>query len=174
MLAESFLKQEKIAYLSLDWIMMGFTRGLPQYGIHDKLMPDEIAIKLWRFLRPMLESMVWSGIDYVVEGEAVLPELIQEFVQENRGGVAVCFLGYTDIDIAKKLQQIRKFSLKEKDWLAKENDRYICEHIQNMVRYSSLIKRESEERGFRYFDTSVDILASVKEAKEYLMGESGP
>jgi 2-phosphoglycerate kinase len=169
MVAERILQQDKIAYLSLDWLMMGFTEGLPQYGIHDQLMPEEIAKKLWSFLKPILENMVWSGIDYVVEGEAILPELIGRFMEENRGKAEVCFLGYTSIDVDQKLREIRIYSFRDKDWLTKEDDNYIYDHLQNMIRHSILIEKGCETYGFRYFDTSEDFLSSVKDAIRYLM-----
>ncbi len=46
--------------------MMGFTNGAPEFGIHDKLWPDEIADKLWPFLHAMFESMLYGEVDYVI------------------------------------------------------------------------------------------------------------
>ena len=76
-IAKKLLRQKQIPYMSLDWLMMGFTNGMPEYGIHDKLFPDEIAKKSWSFFKAMCESMLWLEVDYVIEGEAILPELIQ-------------------------------------------------------------------------------------------------
>ena len=151
--------------------MMGFTEGLPGYGIHDKLMPDEIALKLWVFLNPILDNMVWSGIDYVIEGEAVLPELIEDFLHRNKGKVRICFLGFTDIDITEKLKEIRLHSPAGRDWLTNEDDPYIRDHLQNMINHSALIMHGCERTNLRYFDTSEDILATVESAKDYLMKE---
>ena len=76
------MQQLNIPYLSLDWLIMGFTNGIPEFGIHDKLWPNEIAEKFWDFLKAMLENMVWSEVDYIIEGEAILPELIHEFLKK--------------------------------------------------------------------------------------------
>ena len=70
--------------MSLDWLVMGFTNGAPHYGIHDKLFPNEIAEKFWRFLKAMCESMLWSEVDYVIEGEAILPVLMRELLDKHR------------------------------------------------------------------------------------------
>jgi 2-phosphoglycerate kinase len=168
LLAKDILEHEKVGYLSLDWIMMGFTHGMPEYGIHDKLMPDEIAGKLWVFLKPMLTSMIWSGIDYVVEGEALLPGLIQELNGREREAVSACFLGYAEVDIQTKLDQIREFRTHERDWLAREDDSYVLDHIRNMIRFSRHLKLQCDEYGFRYIETTRDFLSSIEEAKYHL------
>ena len=82
--------------------MMGFTNGIPEYGIHDKLFPDEIAQRLWSFLKAMLESMIYVETDCVIEGEAMLPELIIELAKKNPHKLKICFLGYTDVSIDEK------------------------------------------------------------------------
>lgn len=56
-IAEELSVKMKIPYLSLDWIMMGFTNEIPEYGIHDLLFPDDIAERLWSFLKAMLERV---------------------------------------------------------------------------------------------------------------------
>ncbi|HSR87914.1 MAG TPA: hypothetical protein VLL07_03085 [Pontiella sp.] len=78
--------------------MMGFTNGMPECGIHDLLFPDEIARKLWRFLEAMCESILWQETDCVIEGEAILPELVSELLNKHPDKIRICFLGYTDID----------------------------------------------------------------------------
>ncbi|MBC8426577.1 hypothetical protein H8E07_20875 [bacterium] len=169
MIAQRILQQRRIPYMSLDWLVMGFTEGLPQYGLHDKLMPDEIAEKLWGFLRPICENMTWSGIDYVIEGEAVLPGLIQVLLDDHPDGIEICFMGYTDIDIEQKLMDIRKYSIGKGDWLVKEDDDYILRHIENMIGHSRMIKEGCEKYDMRYIDTSVDFLAAVEDATGYLL-----
>ena len=76
------MQQCEIPYLSLDWLVMGFTNGVPEYGIHDKLWPNEIAERFWNFLKGMLDNMIWAEVDYIIEGEAVLPELIVELLEK--------------------------------------------------------------------------------------------
>lgn len=153
---------------------MGFTNGLPEYGLHDKLMPDEIAEKLWSFLKPMCESMIWLGIDYVIEGEAILPERIVELMERHPGKVEVCFVGFTNIDIERKLKDIRNHGGGERDWLTKEDDGYVRRHIENMVKHSRLIQKSCEKYNLRYIDTSDDFIVATDEAAKYLMRNTKP
>ena len=96
--ARQIASSKGIPYLSLDWIMMGFTNGIPEYGVHDKLWPDEIAERLWGFLKAMFESMIYTKTDCVIEGEAILPDLIKELMIKYPDEIRICFLGFTKID----------------------------------------------------------------------------
>ncbi|NDV61948.1 hypothetical protein G0Q06_05750 [Puniceicoccales bacterium CK1056] len=169
LVAERIFREHHIPYMSLDWLVMGFTNGIPEYGLHDKLFPDEIAERLWSFLNAICESMIWSGIDYVIEGEAILPELICEFLDKHPGKVRICFLGYTDVDIEQKVTEIRKHSAGELDWLTKEPDNYVRQHVENMVNHSRMIKEGCAKTGMQYFDTAEDFMASLDAATAYLI-----
>lgn len=171
-LAKKIAAQKGIPYLSLDWIMMGFTNGIPDYGIHDKLFPDEIAQRLWGFLRAMMESMIYVETDCVIEGEALLPELLIELVTKHPASLRVCFLGYTEVTIDKKCKEIRAYSSEKNDWLADKTDAYVMDHVQNMMAHSSNIQRSCSTRSLRYLDTSENFLETLKEAENYVLRDS--
>ena len=170
-IANTILKQRQIPYMSLDCLVMGFTNGIPEYGIHDKLFPNEIAEKIWAFLKAMCESMLWLNVDYVIEGEAILPELVRELLDEYPDRIMICFVGYTDIDIDEKVREIKAYSDGMGDWLLKEPDDHIYSHINNMVTHSRRIKDGCEKYDMRYFDTSADFMGAVEEATKYLFSE---
>lgn len=169
MIAERIAAQKSISYFSLDWLVMGFTNGIPEYGIHDLLFPDDIARRSWSFLKAMLENMLWSEVDYIIEGEALLPELVIELLQKYPNKIKICFVGYTNIDVNEKFKEIKKFSIREKDWLSEKSDEYIIDHINNMVTHSEKIKRSCSESGIRYFDTSQDFKGAIEKTITYLL-----
>lgn len=169
LIAKKMMKQCEIPYLSLDWLVMGFTNGIPEYGIHDKLWPNEIAEKFWPFLKAMLESMIWAETDYIIEGEAVLPELIDALLKKHPNRVKICFVGYTTIPIPEKLKDVYTYSNGKNDWLTTESDDYVESHISNMVAYSKRIKRSCEAYDIRYFDTSKDFIHVLDNAIAYLV-----
>ena len=172
LIAEKLMEEKQIPYMSLDWLMMGFTNGMPQLGIHDKLFPDEIAKRLWSFFKAMCESMLYLEIDYIIEGEAMLPELIQELLDKYPDKIKICFVGYTDIDIDQKARDIKTYSTRRGDWLTKESDDYIYEHIDNMVTHSRKIKDGCEKYNMSYFDTSTNFMDAIENAKNYLLSNS--
>ncbi|NNJ88586.1 MAG: hypothetical protein HKP53_04230 [Eudoraea sp.] len=157
-----------IPYLSLDWIMMGFTNGMPDFGVHDKLFPDEIAERLWNFIKAMLESMIYVETDCVIEGEALLPELIIELLQKHPDQMKVCFLGYTVVEIERKANEIKDFSLQKNDWLNDKSDIYIKDHVKNMITHSQDIKKSCEEHQLKYIDTSIAFTDAINSTMRYL------
>lgn len=171
LLAKRILKEKQVPYLSLDWLMMGFNDGIPEYGIHHLLWPNEIAKKMWPFLKGMIDNMLFEGVDYVIEGEAMLPELISELVEKYPGQINAVFVGYTDIEVDHKVSLVKKYG-GENDWLTNESDEYIRDHISNMISYSKRIKEDCEKYGTPYFDTSGDFPQVIDEASEYLTGNT--
>ncbi len=167
-IANKLATKKGISYFSLDWLIMGFTNGLPDYGIHDKLFPDEIAEKAWSFLKAMFESMIWEEVDYIIEGEAILPELVIELLKKHPDKLKVCFVGYTDINIDKKVKAIKDFSTTTKDWLSDKPEAYIRDHVNNMVAHSIKIEKSCKENGIAYFNTSSHFIATIEEAISYL------
>ena len=117
-IAKKLSVQKNISYFSLDWLVMGFTNGMPEIGIHDKLFPHEIAERSWSFLKAMLECMLWNDENYIIEGEAMLPELIIELLKKYPDQLKICFVGFTEVTIEEKVKEIKAYSSREKDWLS--------------------------------------------------------
>lgn len=168
-IAKKLSAQKGISYFSIDWLIMGFSNGMKESGIHHLLFPDEIAERSWKFLEAMFESMIWGGEDYIIEGEAILPELITELLNKHPDDVKICFVGYTDVNIDEKVKDIKKFSFGEKDWLIEKSDAYIRDHIENMVAHSIKIKKSCDENHLPYFDTSQNFNKGIEGAMEYLL-----
>ena len=171
LVAKKILADKQIPYLSLDWLMMGFNDGMPEYGIHHLLWPNEIAEKMGPFFLGMIDSMLVDGMDYVVEGEAMLPQLVSGLVEKYPDRIKVVFVGYAEIDVQDKVALVKKHSDGENDWLTSESDEYITDHIENMIAYSKMIKDECEEHGLSYFDTSEDFLGAIEAATDFLVGD---
>ena len=150
--------------------MMGFNDGIPEYGIHHLLWPNEIAEKMWPFLLGMIDSMLVDGMDYVIEGEAMLPRLVADLVEKNPDKIRAVFLGYTEISVKDKVALVKKHGGGENDWLTKKSDEYVRDHIGNMIAYSKSIKNGCERHGLSYFDTSEDFLGAIDAATDVLVG----
>ncbi len=168
-IAKKISAQKGISYLSLDWLIMGFTNGIPEYGLHDMLFPDEIAQRFWSFFKSMIESMLWSDVDYIIEGEAMLPELIIELIKKHPDKLKVCFLGFADTSVSKKVKEIKDFSSKKNDWLIEKTDKYIIDHVKNMIVHSQKIKKSCKENNLKYFDVSEKFVNTIDDTIEYFM-----
>ena len=169
LIARKLLADKRIPYLSLDWLMMGFNDGIPEYGIHHLLWPNEIAEKMEPFLAGMIDSMLVDGMDYVIEGEAMLPRQVTDLVKKYPDKIRAVFVGYTEISVTDKVGQVKEYGGGDNDWLTNKSDEYISDHIKNMIAYSKRIKIGCEEHGLAYFDTSEDFLETIEAATDFLL-----
>ena len=172
LIARNILADREIPYLSLDWLMMGFNDGVPEYGIHHLLWPNEIAVKMWPFLRGMIDCMLVDGMDYVIEGEAMLPQLLAELIGKNPDRITAVFVGYTEINVKDKVALVKRHGDGENDWLTNKSDEYIRDHIENMIAHSKMIKDECEKYDLPYFDTSEDFPGAIQAATDVLVGDA--
>ena len=169
-IARKILVDRQVPYLSLDWLMMGFNDRIPEYGIHHLLWPDDIARKMSPFLQGMIDCMLADVTDYVIEGEAMLPEFVAGLIAKNPEKVRAAFLGYAEIDLDEKVSLIKHYGDGESDWLTEKSDEYIRDHVGNMIAYSRMIKEECEKHRLPYFDTSGDFQAATESATDFLVG----
>ena len=169
LIARRLHQEHGIPYLSTDWLMMGFNDGIPEYGIHHLLWPNEIAKKIWPFLKGMIDNMIFDGMDYVIEGEAMLPSLVAEIIKQHPDKIRVVFVGYCEIEPEVKVALVKQHSDREDDWLTSQDDDYINDHIGNMIQYSQMIQEECHKHQLPYFDTSSDYSKVVDEITDYLM-----
>lgn len=101
----------------------------------------------------------------------MLPQLIAGLIEKHPDQVKVVFVGYAEIEINAKVVLVKKHSNGENDWLTNESDEYIRDHIENMIGYSKMIKKECDKHLLPYFDTSEDFLAATDAATEFLVGD---
>jgi hypothetical protein len=153
--------------------MMGFNDGIPEYGIHHLLWPDEIARRMEPFLQGMIDCMLVDGMDYVIEGEAMLPRFAADLIERNPDKVRAAFLGYTKIDVEAKVGLVKKYGDGDNDWLTEKSDEYIRDHIGSMIGHSMMIRKECEKLGLRYFDTAEDFQGATEAAIDFLVGDLG-
>lgn len=165
--AKILTEENKTSYLPLDSIVMAFTNGVPEFGIHDKLWPHEIAEKIWPFLKAFCENIIWNNIDYLIEGEAFLPQLLSELQQQYSNTIKSCFIGYSFQSVEEKVNLVKKYPQPDNDWLNLEPDSFIYDHINNMIQYSNKIKTDCEKYNLAYFDTSAHFNETINEVVEY-------
>lgn len=152
--AKNVSKELNIHYLSIDWLVMGFGNCIPDYGIHHMLMPDVIARRIWSFLKAMIEGILLNNEECVIDGEALLPELVKELIDKYPNDIKVCFLGYTNTSLSEKVKKVKQYASSNQDWISDKSEEYIADHIQNMLPHSKMIKKSCKLNHVKYFDTS--------------------
>lgn len=167
-IANRLHQETGISYLPLDSVMMAFMHGVKEIEIHDKLWPHEIAEKLWGFLEAFIYNLNYNEVDFIIEGEAMLPSLLSTLNQDILPFIKVVFIGYDQANLDQKVVDCKTFSSGSKDWLMNESETNIFNHIENMIAYSKDIKRECLKYHMSYFDTSLNFEEVVLKVVEFL------
>ncbi|NHF57859.1 hypothetical protein FK220_000800 [Flavobacteriaceae bacterium TP-CH-4] len=113
--------------------------------------------------------MIYVETDCVIEGEALLPELIVELRDIYPDRIPICFVACSDVTVDKKFEDIKKFSRKKKDWLLSKSSEYIRDHVNNMIAHSKSLRESCKEHDISYFDTSKNFMETIEEATAYML-----
>jgi hypothetical protein len=167
-IAKRFLIETGIPFFCLDYLMMGFANGLPEYGIHPE--DDELYIGelLWPVIRPLAVALDEDGIDYLIEGAQLLPKHVGELCEQLNGHVRACFIGFADLDVMAKFHQMRKFGGGLDDWLREYDDHKVILEIERLKAFSENLRNECAKYGLKYFETSTDLEQTVGIVVRYL------
>ena len=107
----------------------------------------EESYSVWKAVKPFILKEKDEGRNVVVEGVAVLPELV---VQLENIDYRVVFIG----NQGKKHKENIKKSAKENeyDWMGHYSDDYIDAFAQCVVQMSSYIEKEAHKYSFEYIE----------------------
>lgn len=151
--------------------MMGLARGLPEFGL-DPDDPSEVrGEKLWPILRAMAVNLLeeeYIHPMYLIEGDTLLPRPVARLMQDYRGRVKACFIGYAAATPEAKLREVRAG---EANWLAGYSDAEALAFIADMVRFSRYLQAECASLGLKYFDCSDGPLDATEAAFAYLVAD---
>lgn len=167
-LARRLLRERQLPYLSLDILLMGIANGIPSFG-HN---PDESAIvrgeQMWPLVRAMAVNVVETGVDYVIEGDILLPHHIAEFTHLYSTHVRSCFIGYPTITIDQKVHDVRTKGGEANDWLEGASDAYVREIVEHNIAFSTYLRNGCTHHGLHYFDTSDNFAQALDAAFGYM------
>ena len=124
----------------------------------------EESKEFWPFVVNNILSHNEDGLDVLVEGVAVLPELIKNFPLPNKA----VFIGNTN---EQHVETILKHAQTNKhDWLHTRDEAYIREFATFVTGYSKFIKAEAEKYSMQYIDMdSADYRSAQQRAADTLL-----
>lgn len=171
-LARGLLAEHHLPYLSLDVLKMGLARGAPAYPLDPDAGGMQVAERLWPLVREMSHSLLHDQVDYLFEGE-LLPKDLDDLRRRYPGQVHGCFLGYTAIDPAQKLLEIRTHAGHPNDWPQGYTDADLLRIVTREIEFSLYLQAECARYGFRYFDTSNNFIQAIEQAAQYIRSVPG-
>lgn len=168
-LARAFMAERGVPYLHLDLLMMGFARGLPEYGVDPDTPAAVRGQRLWPVVRGMAVTALEDGVDYLFEGDLLLPEHAAELKALWDDRVRAAFLGYAQASARAKLREVRSFGGGPNDWVAGLSDERVLDVAATNIRFSQRVRRECADLGLAYFDTSREFPRALDAALRYLV-----
>lgn len=168
LIARRFLAQTGIPYFCLDWLMMGFANGMPEFQVDPEDDEWQIGEKIWPLLRGMIKAMDEDRITYLFEGAQLTPRHAWDLYQQYEGRVRACFIGYAGIDSKAKLRQIRQHGGNLNDWLRAYDDTRVLAEIERMKMFSDRVRSQCDQYGMAYFETGLDLEEAITTVVRYL------
>lgn len=171
--ARRILAEMGVPYFCLDYLMMGLSNGLPASGV-DADDPDEVRVadRMWPVVKPLVTAMLENGENYLIEGVQVRPVHAWELSQTWPGQVRSCFLGYADADVARKVNELRRFDPGHNDWMSDFDDAEMARSVKAFIALSGQVRDECARYGLRYIETSLDFSGAVADAVDFLKAGS--
>jgi len=161
------LQVHKVPFFAIDWMTWGLQHGAPTLGIASDGNPAEKAGQLWPVLRPMLEVILQHAGEYLVEGDALLPQYAAELRRDFKDRVRICFLGFAETSVERKLREIRTYA-SPNDWTNNWRDEELASSVEFSMGFSRLLAEQCTQHGIRFFDTSSQFDSTVRSAVAYL------
>jgi hypothetical protein len=160
-IARRFTALKAVPFLSLDYVMMGFVGGLPEYGVDSDADEREVGVKIWPLLENMVAAMVEDEVDYLFEGAQLLPQQAAVLAQRFPGQIRECFVGYAQVDTQEKFTQLRHYGGGPDDWLKEYDDQRVAAEIERLKAYSAAVEATCRQYALAYFEVPLDLEASV-------------
>ena len=164
-LAEKVQRTEGISGLELDHVRALFNAQPESPVSYAAKANISLVAKQFRpYLEHLVEHLVRSDTDFVINGEIVTPAFADS--SQYNTNIRSCFLGISDADAS--FDNIRRYA-SGNDWTQNIHDDYLHRILEKYVRRSEKTSRKCAEYGIRYFDVSASFRAAHQQAFNYLM-----
>lgn len=101
---------------------------------------------------------------FVIDTPYIYPK---DLANIDREKFVVIFVGYSQTTPEEKLNKIRQND-SSNCWTNSVSDNEMIKQSEMSIEYSKIVKKQCEENGFVYFDTSSDFTETLEKAREYI------
>ena len=134
----------------------------------------------WKEISPKMSHLIWTIIKdsetdqikgkefYVIDTCHVYPK---DLYTKDMKNTIIIFLGYKDLDIYKKLAEMKKYDA-DNIWTKNQSDEANLYNLKLGIPYSKYVYEECLKYEIKYFDTSENFNEVIEEAYYYLLKES--
>src|SRR4051812_33014703 len=86
-IAEKIFLEKKVSYLPVDVLLVGLTKGAPSLGLGDNQTNIERGETVWPVVKGMIETFHQNAMDYLLEGDSLLPYYIAEMANTYKNEI---------------------------------------------------------------------------------------
>jgi hypothetical protein len=167
-LAARMLAEYGLSYFSIDTLIAKLASSEPRLGLEVSDGPLKRAKIIWPTLRKIASEACRRNEEFLLEGDALLPSQVMELGRGSHTGLKACFIGYADVDPARKLRTVRHYAQGRTYWTDVLYDTRLLELIGELRTFSEYIRRECGHYKIPYFDGSVCFAGALRDAQSYL------
>lgn len=167
-LAERLLAEHGLPYFSIDTLIASLARAEPELGLRVSDPPMKRVEIIWPTLRKLASDASQKADKFLLEGDVLLPKHVMEFGSGSNTGIKACFIGYADVDPAKKLRAIRRYAADRTDWTDELDNVHLLNLIGEFRTFSGYLRSECRHYKIPYFDGSTSFASALRDAQAYL------
>jgi len=141
--AQRLLEKYHYPYLSLDHLKMGLIRsGNTNISVGDD---DKLTNYLWPIAKEMIKTAIENKQNLIVEGCYIPFDFLKDFSSDYKECISYFAFAFSEEYINAHLNEIKRHSndieerledsYSSKEWLIKENKKYIDGFIKNELHY---------------------------------------
>ncbi len=148
-------KSLKYQHLAMDAIVIGLEDAFPETGvIHTDCWDFISTSKKWiNFIEEISSNSIYDNLPYrlALDMYHITPQDYNDYI--DKSCCEIYFLGYPNISLEEKFNQIRKFDTIY-DWTSKASDETVKKHISDYIDISKWLQSECEKYNLHFIDVS--------------------
>jgi 2-phosphoglycerate kinase len=151
--ARYLLEHYNLSHFGTDYLMMGLSIGNPALGIDHNADDAIVANQLKPYLTAMIDAMVRNKIDYLIEGVHFNPDFAEELMTTYPGKIRVLYLGYPQVSVEDKVEELLKYRDKlENCWYKHFTRPQMIQLVEYMIRVSKTLQHETKKRNIPFIE----------------------
>lgn len=161
------LGQEGFVHYKMDSIKRGIDNNFwNNYKDDWKKVSPHMAYLIKTIIDENQSDIVKNKEFYCIDTCHIYPRDIAKYNLKN---TIIVFMGYCNINIEDKLKNIRTYDIGT--WSSLKNDEDLKNDTKLDIEYSKEAKKECEELGIKFFDTSVNFEQTLYDIYKYIKEE---
>jgi len=172
LVANRLIQKYSLPTFSTDYIMMMLVRGNKTLGIDPDGEDEIVANQLRPYINGLIQTMVENKVDYFIEGVHFNPDFARELLDKYPNDVKVLYLGYKDINVEDKINELERFKeSNDNPWYKNFTKEEMNTLIEYMIKESERVYQSCLLLNIDYLEIS-NIMLQIDSIEQYFFKSS--